>query len=77
VSDPDDLVFITRLASGEVVDGVPRPFRVYITGPHFGTDVYSSTDDRDRATVFSRRDAERLIARGMWHTRAPRIETLH
>jgi hypothetical protein len=69
-----DRVIITRGTRGETVNGQPRPERVYITGPHFGTDVYSSTEARENASPFRREEAERLLADGYWQHHLPEIE---
>jgi hypothetical protein len=66
-------VVITR-DSNETVNGVRREGRVFITGPHFGGDIYSSTTDRTQASRFERREAERLLALGKWRGNDPRIE---
>jgi hypothetical protein len=36
---------IERDNRGTTVNGKPAPPRVYVTGPHFGRSVYSSTTD--------------------------------
>lgn len=69
----DDQVVITREQSGSV-NGKPLTGRVFVTGPHFSRDIYSSTVEPAEATVFSRAHAERLLAQGAWRTSAPRIE---
>jgi hypothetical protein len=54
-------VYITRDAN-DTVNGVRRAGRVYVTGPHFGgNSVYSSTEDKSKATKFTLDDAERLL----------------
>jgi hypothetical protein len=69
-----DLVVITRDVSNETVGGVRREGRAFITGPHFGGDIYSSTTDRAQASRFERHEAERLLALGKWRGNDPRIE---
>ena len=46
--------------------------RVYVTGPLFGIDVYSSTESLAEASRFTRREAERIIHK--WTARDPEIE---
>ena len=48
--------------------------RVYITGPHFGEGIYSSTTDPAKASTFSREKAEELIAEGKWRGCNPEIQ---
>jgi hypothetical protein len=67
----DDPVYITR---DEPVCGYGTPRRVFVTGPHFGQAIYSRTTQRAEATVFSRTEAERLLAEGEWSWRRPKIE---
>lgn len=50
-----------------------KPGRVYVTGPHFGRAVYSSTREREQATRYEREDAERLLAEGKWRNLHPRL----
>lgn len=69
----DTQVIITRQAN-DTVNGVRRIGRVFITGPHFGRDIYSSTEDPSKASCFERGEAERLLALGKWRGSAPRIE---
>lgn len=69
-----ETVVITRDTRGETVNGKPRPSRVFITGPHFGMDVFSSTEDPAEASRYSREEAERLLAEGKWHWHTPQIE---
>lgn len=73
-----DRVYITRGTAGETIDGKPRAPRVYITGPHLGTPLdtgtYSSTEDRSKASTFSRADAELLLSLGKWRHLLPEIE---
>lgn len=65
----EQLVLITR-ESAEV----GKPGRVYVTGPHFGYDTFSSTRLRTEATRFDRAEAERYLALGKWRMHSPRIE---
>jgi hypothetical protein len=67
-------VLITRGTQGETVGGRSRPARVFITGPHFGRDVFSSTEDREKASRFTRTEAERLLRSGKWARHSPEIE---
>jgi hypothetical protein len=71
-NQPNDQFVITRDTRGETVNGKPRPARVYITGPHFGTDIFSSTDDPKEASRYTRAEAERLVSKWRHHT--PQIE---
>jgi hypothetical protein len=65
-----DYVLIERDSSD-----VGKPGRVYVTGPHFGRGVYSSTRDRSEASRFTRAEVDRLFALGKWrHLRARLIE---
>jgi len=49
------------------------PGRVYVTGPHFGRDVFSSSDTIDGADRYTRADAEKYVReRTSWKN--PRIE---
>jgi hypothetical protein len=74
---PDDLVLISR----DNADAKPRR-RVFVTGPHFGRDIYSSVETRNEAVsessegLFKRSEAERLIAAGKWRGRRPEIVEL-
>lgn len=52
------------------------PGRVYVTGPHFGdTDdsVFSSTQERAKATRYERAHAERLLRKRKWRGLDPVI----
>jgi hypothetical protein len=67
-------VIISRDTRGETVNGKPRPPRVYITGPHFGSDyIFSSTEDPSEATEYERHEAEALLAFGKWQHHHPEI----
>jgi hypothetical protein len=63
-------VYISRLSS----DADKRGQRVYVTGPHFGQGlgayhrgaVFSSTQDKAKASTFERWVAEGMIARKSW-----------
>ena len=70
---PTTMVVITREQRGST-NGVPLTGRVYVTGPHFGGDVFSSTTGPAEASRFSRVDAESMIRRGKWKGMAARIE---
>jgi len=65
-------VIISRDASGDTIGGVEQTGRVYITGPHFGADVFSSTRDPRAASTFSPEEAMELCRTRHW--RNPRIE---
>ena len=52
---------------------VGKPGRVYVTGPHFGRGVYSSTRDREQATRFEPDEAKRLLAEGKWAHSRPQL----
>jgi hypothetical protein len=70
-------VRITRNKGKGSTNGVPHnpTERVYVTGPHFSRDIYSSTlDPNDGETLFDRSEAERLLALGHWSYLAPEIE---
>jgi hypothetical protein len=67
-------VIISRDTRGETVNGKPRAPRVYITGPHFGSqDIFSSTEDPSEATEYERHEAEALLALGKWRMHHPQI----
>lgn len=51
---------IERDASG-TVNSVEQTGRVYVTGPHFSRDIFSSTRDRAKATRYSEDEAKRLV----------------
>lgn len=69
-----DMVHITRNGT-DVGKNLDR--RVYITGPHFGAGVFSSTDDpADPETFFTPEDAARYIRQGKWSHNDPRIESV-
>lgn len=72
MANRDDLVLITRFSAEESQRGQ----RVYVTGPHFGFDIYSSTFHREQASRFPRFEAERLLAEGKWRNLTPQIEEL-
>lgn len=56
-------VLISRL-NRAIVNGKPAPpERVYVTGPHFGRDVFSSTSNPDEASRFKRDEAHLTIRR--------------
>lgn len=74
-SSDSDFVVISRDTRGETVNGKPRPKRVYITGPHFNTDIYSSTEDKAQASRYTRAEAnELLVAQGKWQNHMPAVE---
>lgn len=62
-------VLITRNSA----DHSTRGQRVYVTGPHFGIDVYSSTFNRAEATRYDRAEAEKLVA-SKWQNLIAQIE---
>ena len=64
-----DVVLIER----DSADASARGTRVFVTGPHFGGDIYSSTTNRDAASRFDRRTAERMLAVGKWRELRPVI----
>jgi hypothetical protein len=63
-----DHVFIQRRSADHSTWGHP----VYVTGPHFGSDIYSSTEDPNKASVFTRTEAQRLIAK-KWRGLLPEL----
>jgi hypothetical protein len=70
---PTDRVLITRASA----EASTRGQRVYITGPHFSKSpdgVYSSTQDRAKASTYTRVMAENLLAKGKWRSNLPEIE---
>lgn len=48
--------------------------RVFVTGPHFGADIFSSTEDEDEASVFYHHEAKAMLAMGKWHWLHPEIK---
>ena len=60
-----------RVISRDSCDEKPSR-RVWVTGPHFGTDVYSSTEDPAEASEFTVDEAMSLVERKSW--RNPLIE---
>jgi hypothetical protein len=51
--------------------------RVYVTGPHFGADIFSSTDDPNEPdALFDRAEAEAYVREGKWRHLDPAIEPL-
>ena len=48
--------------------------RVYVTGPHFGGDIFSSTLFRAEASRFTREQAEEYIREGKWRSLRPELE---
>lgn len=67
-----DMVQITRKGTDL---GVNIDRRVYVTGPHFGAGVFSSTDDpADPETLFTPTDATRLLLEGKWRGLDPVVE---
>lgn len=70
-------VRITRNHGEGSTNGVPHDpeERVYVTGPHFGRDVFSSTLDKDDPeALFEEREAKALIGLGKWRYLRPEIE---
>lgn len=74
----DKRYVITRQQGGGTTNGVPHDTskRVYVTGPHFGSDVFSSTADPAKASRYTQEEAERILhppgRRRYWPE--PRIE---
>lgn len=64
---------ITRECADLDDSGVRRPGRVYVTGPHFGDDIYSSTTDQDGASRFPLVVAQRLVDT-KWRGLRPKVE---
>lgn len=58
---PDDPVVISRVH--EFLVGHDRRFY-----------AYSGSEDPKRASIFTREEAEKLLARGRWHGLDPKIE---
>lgn len=58
-------VIISREQHG-TTNGKPLPPRCYVTGPHFGTSIFSGTQDESKASRFSRSEAEMLVAKRSW-----------
>ena len=71
-ADLTEPVLITREQNGSV-NGVRLTGRCYVTGPHFGANVYSSTEDRSAASIYTRLFAERMV-REKWRGLDARIE---
>jgi hypothetical protein len=68
-----DQVVITRKGT-DIGKNIHK--RVYVTGPHFDRDVFSSTEDPAEASTFYRHEAEALLALGKWSYLDPQIESL-
>lgn len=63
-----ETVLIRRASSDPATPG-----DVYVTGPHFGADVYSSTRLVSEASRFEEEAANNLIATGHWRTSSPHL----
>lgn len=51
-----------------------KPGRVFVTGPHFNANIYSSTRDEDEASTFDYYMAKAMLAQGKWHHLNPEIK---